>query len=62
VAFRLSQWLREVSRRHGSVERMERAAAALPGRERPRDPEVAKYLRERGAPERLLDAECERDS
>jgi hypothetical protein len=62
VAFRFSEWLREVSRRHENVERMERAAAALPGRKRPRDPEVEDFLRKRGAPEELMGPERERDS
>jgi hypothetical protein len=62
VPFRLSNWLREVASKHERVERMERAVAALPGRERPSDPEVADFLRERGAPERLLGPERERNT
>ena len=57
VAFRLSQWLREAARRHERVGQIESALASLPGRERPHDPEVADFLRKRGAPEELLHPE-----
>ena len=62
VPFRLSQWLKDAPGRRKRVEQIERALVAVPGRERPRDPEVAKYLRERGAPEELLGSEHEQNS
>jgi hypothetical protein len=54
---RFIDWLEEHARARKRVERVERAFAEPYRRERPRDPEKARLLRERGTPEDLIGPE-----
>ena len=56
-AKRFSEWLTEHAGARKRVERVERAFAEPYRRERPRDPEKARLLRERGTPEHLIGPE-----
>jgi len=54
---RFTDWLVEHARARKRVERIERAFAEPYRRERPRDREKARLLRERGTPEHLIGPE-----
>jgi hypothetical protein len=54
---RFIDWLEEHARSRKRVERVERAFSDPYRRERPRDPEKARLLRERGTPEDLIGPE-----
>jgi hypothetical protein len=54
---RFIDWLAEHARARQRVERIERAFEAPYRRERPRDPEKARLLRERATPEHLIGPE-----
>ena len=51
---RFTDWLADHARARKCVERVEGAFAEPYRRERPRDPEKARLLRERGTPEYLI--------
>ena len=54
---RFSDWLAGREEARTRLERVERAFADPYRRERPRDPEKARLLRERGTPEHLIGPE-----
>lgn len=54
MARKFVDWLKQRPARRAKVERIEAAFAEPYRRERPRDPDKARLLRERGTPERLI--------
>jgi hypothetical protein len=56
-----ADWLRGYDAARKRVERIERAFTQPYRRERPRDPDEARLLRERGTPEHLIGPEKPRD-
>ena len=59
---RFVDWLRRREAGRRRVERIERGFAEPYRRERPRDPEEARLLRERGTPESLIGPERQPDA
>jgi hypothetical protein len=57
MTYKFADWLKKAPGRRKRVEAIERAFAAPYPRERPRDPEEARLLRERGTPEELIGPE-----
>jgi hypothetical protein len=55
---RFTEWLAEHARARERVERVERAFVERYRRDRPRDREKARLLRERGTPEHLIGPEA----
>ena len=57
MARKFKDWLQQRPAARAKVARIEAAFAAPYRRERPRDPEEARLLRERGTPENLIGPE-----